>query len=152
MPSTDRSEPTAGPGGRFLLLQRAVIFELAGLLVFYHTYTLFDLYVGSATDLYGGPNGNGHPLYAHTQSVLRLVIIVSLVLVAMNRRPALYGMWLGIGSLVATQHWAYFAHLPFPFLEGAHPLSFLKGFIIPTTITLLHFSTNSDRDLEGTSA
>jgi hypothetical protein len=149
LPTIDKSKPTFGPLGRFFLLQRAVIFALAGLLVFYHTYTLFDLYVGSSTDLYGGPNANGHPLYAHTQSILRLLIIVSLICVAMNKRSALYGMWVGIGALVATHYWAHFFDLPFPFMEGRHPLSYLKGFIIPTVITLLYLSTNSHRDLRG---
>jgi hypothetical protein len=85
----------------------------------------------------------------HTQSILRLLIIVSLVLVAMNRRFALYGMWAAIGALVATHYWAYFFDLPFPFLEGRHPLSYLKGFIIPTVITLLYLSINSHRNLRG---
>jgi hypothetical protein len=141
-----------GPVSIFFWLQRVVIFALAGLLVFYHTYTLFDLYVASSTDLYGGPDANGHAVYAHTQSILRLLIIVSLVFVAMNRRPALYGMWVGIGALVATHYWAYFFNLPFPFVEGRHPLSYLKGFIIPTVITLLHLSTNSRRKLRGRAA
>ena len=152
MPSIDRSQPRIGPDGRLFLLQRAVIFALAGLLVFYHTYTLFELYVGSGTDLYGGPSANGHPLYMHTQSILRLLIVVSLILVAMNRRSALYGMWAAIGALVATHYWAYFFDLPFRFLEGRHPLSYLKGFIIPTVITLLHLSTNSHRNLRGRAA
>lgn len=149
MPGIDRSKPTTGPGGIFFRLQKVIIFALAGLLVFYHTYTLFELYVGSGTELYGSPGANGHPLYMHTQSILRLVIIVSLVLVAMNRRSALYGMWAAIGALVATHYWAYFFDLPFPFLEGRHPLSFLKGFIIPTVITLLYLSTNARRNLRG---
>ncbi len=68
----------------------------------------------------------------------------------MNRRAALYGMWAAIGALVATHYWAYFFELPFPFLEGRQPLSFLKGFIIPTVITLLYLSTHSHRNLRGT--
>lgn len=135
------------PVGRLFRLQRVVIFALAGLLVSYHTYTLFELYVGSGTDLYGAPGANGHSLFEHTQSVLRLLIIANLVLVAMNRRFALYGMWAAIGALVATHYWAYFLDLPFRFLEGRHPLSYLKGFIIPTLITLLYLSTNSRRNL-----
>lgn len=150
MVSVDESTSTSGPGVKLLLLRRAIIFALAGLLVFYHTYTLFELYLGSGTDLYGGPDGNGHPLYMHTQSVLRLCIITSLVLVALNKRPALYGMWAAIGSLVATHFWAYFHDLPFRFLEGTHPASFLKGFIIPTVITLLFLSINSQHNPRGT--
>ena len=152
MPNVDRSNPTMWPVSRLFRLQRVVIFALAGLLVFYHTYTLFELYAGSGTDLYGGPSANGHSLFEHTQSILRLVIIVSLVLVAMNIRSALYGMWAAIGALVATHYWAYFFDLPFQFLEGRHPLSYLKGFIIPTVITLLHLSTNSHRNPRGRAA
>ena len=149
MPRIDRPKPMARPDGRLFLLKKVVIFALAGLLVFYHSYTLFDLYVGSGIDIYGGPSANGYPVYMHTHSILRFLIIASLVLVAMNRRTGLYGMWAAIGALVATHYWAYFFELPFPFLEGRHPLSFLKGFIIPTVITLLYLSTNSHRNLRG---
>ena len=152
MPNIEESNPAIPPVSRLFVLQRVVIFALASLLVFYHTYTLFEVYAGSGTDLYGGPSANGHPIYVHTQSSLRLLIIVSLVLVVMNRRSALYGMWAAIGALVATHYWAYFFDLPFPFVEGRHPLSYLKGFIIPTVITLLHLSTNSHRSLRGRAA
>jgi hypothetical protein len=65
--------------------------------------------------------------------------------VVLNKRPALYGMWIAIATLVATHYWAYFFHLPFRFLEGTHPLSYLKGFIIPTVITVLFLAINSRR-------
>ncbi|MBL8311973.1 MAG: hypothetical protein JNL19_16245 [Burkholderiales bacterium] len=145
MPGIDRSQPVTGAANWLVLLQRVVICALAGLLVYYHTYTLIELYIGSGTDFYGGPNANGHPVYMHTQSVLRVLIIVSLILVAMNRRPALFGMWAAIGALVATHYWAHFFALPFPFLEGRHPLSYLKGFIIPTAISLLFLSMHRRR-------
>ena len=131
---------------RHVPLRQTVICVLAGLLVFYHTYTLFDLYFGSGTDLYGGGSGNARHLFEHTQSILRVMIIVSLVLVVMNRRFALYGMWAAISALVATHYWAFFFDLPYRFLDGRHPLSFLKGFIIPTVISLLYFSVNSKRN------
>ncbi len=149
MPNVDRANLTIGPVGRLFRLQRVVIFALAGLLVCYHTHTLFELYAGSGTDLYGDPSDSGHSLFEHTQSVLRLAIIVSLVLVAMNRRLALFAMWAAIGGLVATHYWAYFFDLPFQFLQGRHPLSYLKGFIIPTVITLLHLSANSHGNPRG---
>jgi hypothetical protein len=129
--------------GRLFPVQRIVICALAGLLIFYHSYTLYDLYLGSGTDLYQGKGANTHPLFEHVQSVLRVMIIVSLILVAMNRRFALYGMWAAISALVATHYWALFFDLPFRFLDGRHPLSYLKGFIIPTAITLLYLSINS---------
>ena len=129
--------------GRHFQVQRIVICALAGLLIFYHTYTLYDLYLGSGTDLYQGESTNTHPLFQHVQSILRVTIVFSLVLVAMNRRFALYVMWTGISALVATHYWAFFFDLPFRFLDGRHPLSYLKGFIIPTAITLLYLSMNS---------
>ena len=130
---------------RYFPVRRIVIFALASLLVFYHTYTLFDLYIGSGTDLYGGGSGNAYPLFEHTQSILRVMIVFSLVLVVMNRRFALYGMRAAISALVATHYWAFFFDLPFAFLDGRHPLSYLKGFIIPTVISILCIALNSRR-------
>lgn len=137
---------------RHFPVRRIVICALAGLLIFYHTYTLFDLYFGSGTDLYGGGSRNAYPLFVHTQSILRVMIVVSLVLVVMNRRFALYGMWAAISALVATHYWAIFFDLPFRFLDGRHPLSYLKGFIIPTVISLLYLSVNSKRNSRKSSA
>lgn len=131
--------------GDHLQVQRIVICALAGLLIFYHTYTLYDLYLGSGTDLYEGGSDGTHSLFEHAQSILRVLIVVSLVLVAMNRRYALYGMWVAIPALIATHYWAYFLDLPFHFLDGRHPLSYLKGLIIPSIITLLYLSSNSKR-------
>ena len=128
---------------RHLPVQRAVICALAGLLIFYHTYTLFDLYYGSGTDLYEGVSGNTRRYFENAQSILRVMIVSSLILVVMNKRFALYGMWAAISALVATHYLAFFLDLPFRFLEGRHPLSYLKGFIIPTVITLLYFSMSS---------
>jgi hypothetical protein len=81
-----------------------------------------------------------------------VIIVLSLVLVVMNRRFALYGMWAAISALVATHYLAFFLDLPFLFLDGRHPLSYLKGFIIPTVISLLYFSMNSQRSYREPSA
>jgi len=118
---------------------------LAGLLIFYHTYTLYDLYLGSGTDLYESGSANTHPLFEHGQSVLRVMIVFSLVLVALNMRFGLYAMWTAISALIATHYWALFFDLPFRFLDGRHPISYLKGFIIPTVITLLYLSMDYKR-------
>ena len=127
-------------------VQRIVICALAGLLIFYHTYTLFDLYFGSGTDLYDGESRNTHLLFENAQSILRVIIIISLVLVVLNKRFGLYGMWVAISALIATHYWAFFFDLPFRFLDGRHPLSYLKGFIIPSVITFLYLSMNSQRN------
>ena len=131
---------------RHFPIQRIVICALAGLLVFYHAYTLFDLYFGSGTDLYGGGSRNAHSLFESVQSILRVMIISSLILVALNKRSGLYGMWIAISALIATHYWALFFDLPFRFLDGRHPLSYLKGFIIPTVITFMYLSMNSRRN------
>ena len=132
--------------GRPLLIRRLIIGALAGLLIFYHSYTLYDLYLGTGTDLYDGSGDSAHALFVHAQSILRILIIASLLLVAMNRRFALYGMWVAITALIATHYWALFFELPFRFLDGRHPLSYLKGFIIPTVITFLFLLNNVNRE------
>ena len=108
-----------------LLLRHLIICVLAGLLIFYHSLTLYEMHLGSA-----------HTLFDFVQSVCRVLIIISLLLVVFGVRWALWGMWFSIGGLVATQYWAHFGHLPVDFTAGRHPLSYLKGFIFPTIITL----------------
>lgn len=112
-----------------LLLGRLVVLVLAGLLIFYHIFTLYDLYLGEGT--------SAHTAFEYIQSLLRLVIALSLVLVVLGQRKALWAMWGGILGLIATHYWAHFGHLPVDFTEGRHPLSYLKGLIFPTIITLL---------------
>jgi hypothetical protein len=77
------------------------------------------------------------------------MIVFSLVLVALNKRFGLYGMWAAISALIATHYWALFSDLPFRFLDDRHPLSYLKGFIIPTVITLLYLSMVYKRGSRG---
>lgn len=108
--------------------RRLLIAGLAGLLIWYHFYTLYQLFFGT------GPTFGGS--YEYIQAPLRLIIATSLLGVVFGVRWALWGMWAGITALIATQYWAHFAHLPVEFIEGRHPLSYLKGFIFPTLITL----------------
>jgi len=121
----------------FLLFLRAIIIVLAGLLIFYHSLTLYEMYLG---------NGNGaHTLFDHVQSVFRVLITINLLLVVLGVRWALWGMWFSIGGLVATHYWAHFGNLLVDFTEGRHPLSYLKGFIFPTIITLSFHSSSAAR-------
>ena len=125
---------------RFLLLRRVVIWVLAGLLIFYHSVTLYDLHLGT---------GAGAPTtFDNIQSVFRVVITVSLLLVVFGKRWALWGMWAGITALVATHYWAHLGNLPVDFTEGRHPLSYLKGFIFPTIITLAFAAPTPASDSE----
>jgi hypothetical protein len=122
----------------FLLFRRLVILVLAGLLIYYHTYTLYDLYVGTGT--------SAHTTFEYVQSVLRVVITLSLLLVVFGSRRALWGMWAGIVGLIATHYWAHFGNLPVEFTAGRHPLSYLKGLIFPTIITLAFHSSSQVGD------
>ena len=118
---------------RFLVFRRLLILVLAGLLIFYHSYTLYDLYLGAGT--------SAHTFFEYVQSVLRVVITISLLLVAFGSRHALWGMWAGILGLIATHYWAHFGSLPVDFTAGRHPLSYLKGLVFPTLITLAFHSS-----------
>jgi hypothetical protein len=122
----------------FLMLRRLVIFILAGLLVFYHSLTLYEMHLGAG--------GNAHTLFDYVQSVFRALITVNLLLVIFGVRWALWGMWFSISGLVATQYWAHFGNLPVEFTIGRHPLSYLKGFIFPTIITLAFHSSGRQGD------
>jgi len=126
------------PTSRILLFRRLVIFVLAGLLIYYHTLTLYDLYLGAGT--------SAHTTFEYLQSGLRVVITLSLLLVVIGNRWALWGMWAGITGLVATHYWAHFGNLPVDFTKGRHPLSYLKGFIFPTIITLAFHTSNQVGD------
>ena len=119
---------------RFLLFRRLIIFVLAGLLIFYHSLMLYEMYLGTSN--------SAHTFFDYVQSVFRVSITMSLLLVVFGVRCALWGMWFSISGLVATQYWAHFGNLPVDFTEGRHPLSYLKGFIFPTIITLSFHSSS----------
>ncbi|HNN90635.1 MAG TPA: hypothetical protein PKI03_00135 [Pseudomonadota bacterium] len=124
---------------RFLLLRRLVVGTLAGLLIVYHCTVLYDLYlgVGNHAGLYDRAVAGTPRYYEYIQSVLRLFIVIGLSLVVSGWGRALWLMWAAIGALVATHYWAHFGGIPVAFTAGRHPLSYLKGFIFPTVITLL---------------
>jgi hypothetical protein len=132
-----RAEMTTLPAMQtsiFLLLRRLVIFVLAGLLVFHHSLMLYEMYVVTGT--------NAHTNFDHVQSVFRMFITMNLLLVVCGVRWALWGMWFSIGGLVLTQYWAHFTNFPVEFTKGRHFLSYLKGFIFPTIITLAFHSSS----------
>lgn len=132
--SAEMTTPPVMQTSSLLLVRRLIIFALAGLLIFYHSLTLHDIYVGTRDIT--------HTLFENVQSVFRVLIIVSLLLVVFGVRWALWGMWFSISGLVATHYWAHFGNLPVDFTEGRHPLSYLKGFIFPTIITLAFHSSS----------
>lgn len=122
----------------FLIVRRLIILILAGLLIFYHSLTLYEMYSGAGS--------NAHTPFDYVQTVFRALITMNLLLVIFGVRRALWGMWFSIGGLVATQYWAHFGNLPVEFTAGRHPLSYLKGFIFPTIITLAFYSPSRQAD------
>jgi hypothetical protein len=109
------------------LLARLIILALASLFIFYHITMLVDFVRGHTE--------TGDVLYDCVQAALRVGIIASLALVALGKRFALWTMWLSIGSLIATHYWAHFGMVEADFTIGRHPLSYLKGLIMPSIIT-----------------
>ena len=136
------------PGSRLVLFAKGVIFALAGLLVGYHAYTLFELYVGSGVDFTAGPGASRHLVCAHSRASR-----------ADHWQPGACCheqtngvVWHGPPSAAWSSRTTGRTSSIFRFLSsrGGHPLSFLKGFIIPTVITLLYLSTNAQRNHPGT--
>jgi len=103
------------------------------LLIFYHVSKLFDLYLG--------PVSEDATSLIHIQSVIRLTIAVSLVLVAFGVRKALWGMWASITALVVTRYILLLTPETQGETELAVYFSYLRGFIIPAIITLAYPST-----------
>jgi glucan phosphoethanolaminetransferase (alkaline phosphatase superfamily) len=116
------------PKGQPHLLQRLIIIALASLFVFYHVTMLIDFVRGH--------DQTGDALYNGVQAALRVGIIASLTLVVLGKRFALWTMWLSICSLIATHYWAHFGMVEADFTIGRHPLSYLKGLIMPSIVTL----------------
>lgn len=119
------------------LLSQTVIMALAGLLVFYHLTMLWDFAHGERL--------SSNAAYNAVQAGLRIVIIAGLTGVVLGRRLALWVMWGGITSLIATHYWAHFGLVAAEFTAGRHPLSYLKGWIIPTIITLAFLRHSADK-------
>lgn len=105
-----------------------IITALACLFIFYHVTMLFDFARGH--------DQTGNALYNGVQAALRVGIIVSLALVVLGKRFALWTMWISIGGLIATHYWAHFGMVEADFTIGRHPLSYLKGLIMPSIVTM----------------
>ena len=110
------------------LVQRLIIIALASLFIFYHVTMLYDFvrWHDQTADVF----------YNCVQAALRVGIIVSLALVVLGRRFALWMMWISIGGLIATHYWAHFGMVEADFTIGRHPLSYLKGLIMPSIVTM----------------
>ncbi len=110
------------------LVLRLIIIALASLFIFYHVTML--------SDFVRWHDQTSDALYNCVQAALRVGIIVSLTLVVLGKRFALWTMWLSIGSLIVTHYWAHFGMVEADFTIGRHPLTYLKGLIMPSIITM----------------
>ncbi|GHF22166.1 hypothetical protein GCM10017044_15350 [Kordiimonas sediminis] len=109
-------------------IRRSIIALLAGLLIIYHLNLMVETYFSGGTTV-------SSPMM-HVQSFIRVMIVCSLVLVATGKRLAIWGMWFSITALVVTQYLVHFGPQPPEFLASRSGLSYLRGFIIPTLITV----------------
>ena len=113
----------------FFLTGHTIVVALAGVLIAYHSLTLPGVYERLES---------GHVSSIELlQSGLRVAIILSLSLVIFGIRKGLLIMWFSIVSLIASQYWMHFQNQAHDISEGRHALSYLRGFIIPTIITLI---------------
>ncbi len=79
-------------------------------------------------------------LIIKVQSIFRVLILVSLafILIVKNKKIGIIGMWLGIGLLVLSQFWLVSKSTDQLFLSMFSGLKPLKGFLLPTIITILY--------------
>lgn len=110
------------------MVQRLIIIALASLFTFYHVTML--------AEFVRGRDQTSDALYNCVQAALRVGIIVSLTLVVLGKGFALWTMWVSIGGLIVTHYWAHFGMVEADFTTGRHPLSYLKGLIMPSIVTM----------------
>lgn len=116
--------------GKIDLIKRVAIIAIAGFLILLHVVGLIDTFSTGAMPDYSA--------FENLQSILSVFIILSLTLVIFRKRIGLIGMWVSITTLILTQYWAHFGFVDADFTQGRSVFSYLRGFMIPTAITLLH--------------
>ncbi len=110
-----------------------IIAILAGFLCLYHTTILYNLFFGASNEAVS--------TLLTLQALFRTCIIISSIFVIFGNRKALWGMWASISLLIASQYWSYFNNTDV-FLESSrNAFSYLRGYIIPSVITLLRLFT-----------
>ncbi|MET1255894.1 hypothetical protein [Aliikangiella maris] len=105
--------------------RKITIIVLSMFLVIYHIAKIFDVYWDQSTV--------EQTMLIHLQSIIRIFIVIALILVMRNKAYAVWGMWASISSLILTQYFVYFNDAQ----TTLSVFSYLKGFIIPSIITIL---------------
>ena len=113
--------------------KKVVIFILSGFLIAYHIAKIYNLYIVQSEIDYS--------LLVNMQSLLRMAIVISLIFVILGKQKAIIAMWMSILVLVVTQYMAHFTVLE----PSVSVFSYLKGFIIPSIITLISYKRNVNK-------
>ena len=93
--------------------------------------------------MYWGPDSAVTTALLHAQSGIRLAIVISLAGVLLGFKNSLWGMWLTIAALIATNYILLWNNKAAVDIEMSVYLSYLRGFISPMIITLLYPSTKT---------
>ncbi|PHZ83671.1 hypothetical protein [Paremcibacter congregatus] len=115
---------------KYLKTRLAIIFILSGLLILYHLSKVVDLYIAPGIT-------EASPLLL-IQSAVRIAIASTLLLVVFGQKRALWGMWIAITALTVTRYILLLQTEPLSGIEFTTYLSYLRGFIFPTIITLCY--------------
>lgn len=120
-----------------------IMYLLIGFLFLYHSFKLYNIYLGD-DHMNSDTFLNSSTIYISAgtivvmQSTLRILILISLVLIVRTKKAGISGMWLGIGLLVISQFWLVEASNDSFVRSTFSGLKPLKGFILPTIISILY--------------
>lgn len=123
-----------------------VLLILIVFLCFYHASKLYTFYQGNdfvSTKEFINSFNNGFSITTiiTIQNILRVIIILSLLLIVFRKKIGLITMWIGIGVLVISQ-FIIVSQSNSELIQSIHSgIKPLKGFILPTIITLLYKKT-----------
>ncbi|WP_372801621.1 hypothetical protein [Lutibacter sp.] len=127
------------------IIPSIILYSLIVFLFLYHSFKLYNVYLGidfmaSENVLSTLSTTFNERLIIKVQSIFRVLILVSLafILIVKNKKIGIIGMWLGIGLLVLSQFWLVSKSTDQLFLSMFSGLKPLKGFLLPTIITILY--------------
>lgn len=121
--------------------QRIVIAILASFLISYHLTKKSSLYIVGS--------GESVSTMGHIQTLIRLAIACTLFFFAVGSSKAIWGMWVTILALVATQYIGLAQPLDYSHLAMSANFTYLKGFIATSVITLLHAASSPSPTISG---
>jgi len=127
------------------IIPSIILYSLIVFLFLYHSFKLYNVYLGidfmaSENFLSTLSTTFNERLIIKVQSIFRVLILASLafILIVKNKKIGIIGMWLGIGLLVLSQFWLVSKSTDQLFLSMFSGLKPLKGFLLPTIITILY--------------